>query len=353
MIIKFKLVSGEKMKTLSENKIKIGKEELTVREWNFKDDLQKVSSLLELVFENELQSKGLSIQSFFNEIRTLMPFLKFIGIFSSNFQHSFDGFVVENHNKEIIASVNVGYALSHWEIAMVATHPNYRRKGLARLLVTKAIEHAKNLGAEMCALEVLNVNEPAYNLYKSLNFIHYDSVTRKKLEPENLDEIPFVELPEGYILSETKRNKKTNQSRYELDLRVTPEDVQEFHLVNRKRYHRPLLIRMIRPIARIFVKIESKSWTVYRKDKLVATLSSRVSNKEGSPHRIDLMIDLDHREKLVEPLLAYCLDYIKKNKINEQNTIIEMRTSDEKYKKISKKYNFTEIETMHLLGLKL
>ncbi|MFW9853132.1 MAG: GNAT family N-acetyltransferase [Candidatus Thorarchaeota archaeon] len=341
------------MKILIGDKIKIGNEELIVREWDFKEDAERVSSLLELVFENELQSKGLSIQALFEEFRTLQPFLKFIGMFSSNFKHALDGFVVENQNKEIISSVNVGYALSHWEIAMVATHPDYRRKGLARLLVTKGIEHAKNLGAKMCVLEVLDINEPAYNLYKSLKFIHYDSVTRKKLEPEYLEETLLVELPEEYLLSETKRNKKTNQARYELDLRVTPDKVQEFHPVNRKKYHKPFLIRMIRPIVRIFIKIKSKDWIVYREDKLVATLSSRVSNKQGSPHRIDLMIDIDHRENLVEPLLSYCLDYIKKNKINEQNTIIEMRSSDKEYTKISEKYNFQEIETMHLLGLKL
>ncbi len=341
------------MKTKSESKMEIKNEELTVREWDFKKDVEKVSSLLEVVFENELQSKGLSVKAFFDEYKALLPFLKFLGIFSSNFKHSLDGFVIENQNEEIIASVNVGFALSYWEIAMVATHPVYRRKGLARMLVTRAIEHAKNLGAKMCALEVLDINEPAYNLYKSLNFIHYDSVTRKKLEPKNLEEIPFIELPEGYLLSEIKRNKKTNQARYELDLRVTPEEVQAFHPVNRKKYHRPILIRMIRPVARLFIKMKSKHWTIYKEDKLVATMSSRVSSKEGSPHRIDLMIDTNHRENLVEPLLTYCLDYIKKNKINEQNTIIELRSSETEYVKVSEKYNFIDIETMHLLGLKL
>jgi len=341
------------MRILARDKIKLDNEELIVREWDFKEDVERVSSLLELVFENELQSKGLSTQAVFDEFRALQPFLKFLGIFSSNFKHSLDGFVVENQKGEIIASVNVGFALSHWEIAMVATHPDYRRKGLARMLVNKAIEHAKNLGAKMCVLEVLNINEPAYNLYKSLNFVHYDSITRKKLEPENLEETPLVEIPEGYFLSELKRNKKTNQVRYELDLRSTPEDVQVFHPIDRKRYHRPFLIRLIRPIARLFIKIKSKHWTIYREDKLVATMSTRVSNKEGSPHRIDLMIDTLHRENLVEPLLTYSLDYIKKNKTSEQNTIIEMRTSDEEYKKVSEKHKFIEIETMHLLGLKL
>ena len=341
------------MKTTTRDKIKIDNEELLVREWNFKKDVDRVSSLLEIVFENELQSKGLSVQVIFDEFKALQPFLKVLGIFSSNFKHTLDGFIVENQNEEIISSVNVGYALSHWEVAMVATHPNYRRKGLARMLVTRAIEHAKSLGAEMCVLEVLDINEPAYNLYKSLNFIHYDSVTRKKLESENLNEIPLVELPEGYLLSETKRNKKTNQARYELDLKVTPEEVQAFHPVNRRRYHRPFLIRMIRPIARIFIKIRSKHWTVHKDDELVATMSIRVSTKEGSPHRIDLMIDNKHRENLIEPLLTYCLDYINKNKINEQNTIVEFRSSEIEYAKFCEKYNFIDIETMHLLGLKL
>jgi ribosomal protein S18 acetylase RimI-like enzyme len=92
--------------------------------------------------------------------------MKFTGIFSKNFKHTLDGYVFENEDREIVASVNIGYGIFHWEVAMVATHPDYRRRGLARQLVTAAINHAKELGAKLIVLEVLDINEPAYKLYR-------------------------------------------------------------------------------------------------------------------------------------------------------------------------------------------
>ncbi|MHA2309668.1 MAG: hypothetical protein ACXABJ_10345, partial [Candidatus Heimdallarchaeaceae archaeon] len=75
--------------------------------------------------------------------------------------------------------------------------------------------------------------------------------------------------------------------------------------------------------------------------------------REGTPNRLDLMIDPKHDTKLVEPMLTHGLEFIQKNQIVEQNVIIEFRTIQEIQKAICKKYGFIVVETLHLLGLKL
>ncbi|MHA1200025.1 MAG: hypothetical protein ACTSQF_11910 [Candidatus Heimdallarchaeaceae archaeon] len=65
------------------------------------------------------------------------------------------------------------------------------------------------------------------------------------------------------------------------------------------------------------------------------------------------MLDPKHREVLTKPLLTYGLIYVKNNFTFEQNTIVELRTSDEEQEAVCLDYDFTIIETMHLLGLKL
>ncbi|MCG3220800.1 MAG: GNAT family N-acetyltransferase [Candidatus Heimdallarchaeota archaeon] len=336
------------------SKIVVENEEFSIREWDFEKDCEDVTSLLEVVFEKELQMKGLEVKNIFDEFRSLQPFLKFMGIFSKNYKHALDGFVIENEDGKIISSVNVGYSWDDkYEIAMVATHPDYRRKGFARKLVTQAIEHSKNLGAGMCILEVLDINEPAYKLYRSLDFVHYDTITRQKLVPEQFSLVKQVKFPEEYKIQELERNKKTSKERYELDLKSTPKEVQNFHPVQRSKYFRPLLIRMIRPSARLILKPKTKTWTIHRDDNLVGTIYVNLSKKEGKPNRLDLMIDPEHNAKLVEPMLTYAMEFVKENLIVEQNVIIEFRTADEIQKAICERYGFVVVETLHLLGLKI
>lgn len=341
------------MNTLTSTKIIVENEELEFREWNFEKDHENVSALLEIVFEKELESKGLSVKNIFNEYKSMLPFLKFLGIFNKNFKHSLDGYVIENEEGNIISSVNIGYAMGNqYEVAMVATHPDYRRRGLARKLVTKAVNHAKNLGAKMCVLEVLDINEPAYKLYRSLGFVHYDSITRQKLDPEKLATIESIEIPNKYHLKEMKRGKKTNQARFDLDKRVTPEKVQRFKPIERSKYHKSLIIKIIRPLAKLVLRIKPSRWTIHYDNKLVGTIYVDVSRKEGTPHRVELMIDPEHTEKLAEPMLTYALELTEKNLTTEQNIIVELRISEENQIAICKKYGFVEVEAMHLLGLK-
>ena len=348
------MVNIEAANIQNRSEFSIGNDTYKMRTWDFEKDREEVSKLLDIVFEKELESKGITVKALFDEFQTIMPFLKFMSIFSKNYKHALDGFVIENEKEDIVASVNIGYSIFHWEIAMVATHPDHRRRGLAKKLVNQAIEHAKNLGAKMCVLEVRDINEPAYNLYKKLGFVHYDSVTRLKITPEELKEITNkVEIPSGYNMCQMKRNKKTNQERFELNVEITPEEVQNFHPISRKRFHRPLIIRIIRPIVRLLLNVKPNDWLVYLDDELIATMNVHLSRKEGSNHRIDITADSEYNDVLFEPLLSYGLIFVKDNYTIEQNTVVEIRSSDIQKIDICKQYSFEEIETMHLLGLKL
>ncbi|MGY5864993.1 MAG: GNAT family N-acetyltransferase [Candidatus Thorarchaeota archaeon] len=332
---------------------KLDNSKLRMRPWDFEADYEDVIKLLDIVFEKELESKGLDVKVIFDEYKAMRPLMKFLGIFSKNFKHGFDGYIFENEKGEVIASVNIGYSLYYWEVAMVATHPDYRRQGLARQLVSTAIDHAKEFGAQLCVLEVLDVNEPAYKLYRSLGFVHFDSVTRLKLDLSKLSEFSLVDLPEEYELRKFDRSKKSNQSRYELDLRVTPEDVQVFHPVDKKRYFKPLLIRMIRPIARRLLKFSNFDWLIYCGENLVGHVSVLLGRGEGSPHRIELMLDPAHTHILSEPIIAHSLLSLNENTTDVENILVEFRSSETDQLETARKYGFIDIETMHLLGLKI
>lgn len=328
-------------------------DDFSMRPFDFDEDYDGVVALLDLVFEEELSAKGITIQSVFSEYKSMKGLFNFMGKFSGRFRNLFDGFVIENQARDIIASVNIGRSVGYWEISMVATHPDYRRRGLARRLVNRAIAHAKEHGAKICVLEVIDTNTPAYELYKNLGFTHFDSITKMKIQPDNLSDIEVTPFPDGYTLSELKRDKATNQGRYDLALRSTPESVQEYTPIQMSRYRNPLIKRIFRPIVFRLSRGKMGFWTVSHSDTVVASIFSRAARSEESTHELEIDIDPKHSATIMEPIITYALDFFKNAAISSQALTTRVRSSDLDQIEMVKRYGFEAFETDHILGLRI
>jgi GNAT superfamily N-acetyltransferase len=57
-----------------------------------------------------------------------------------------------------------------WIVENVATHPDYRRRGLIRLLLDAVLARGRTLDAERCELGLLTGNEPARRAYEDVGF---------------------------------------------------------------------------------------------------------------------------------------------------------------------------------------
>jgi N-acetylglutamate synthase-like GNAT family acetyltransferase len=283
----------------------------------------------------------------------LRPLLSFIGLFKSKYKHMTDGFVFENQAGEIIATTHVSPAGNYWEIAMVATRKDYRRRGLARKLVTTAIEHAKAHGADMCVLEVLQENDPAFLLYKDLGFVHFDTKLKLKLEPSETPNLTPITTPKGYKLLKLDRNKKVQQEKFDLEKRVTPDPVQKFLPVDRAKYFKPISIRIIRPLAKKILKIDSHEWGIYWGNQLVAHTQLFLAKNERNVHRCDIMIDLDHIGLLSNIFVTKILSIISEHSEYEVSIVLEQRAADKSLIKVLQEHNFVVYETDKIMGLKL
>ncbi len=60
--------------------------------------------------------------------------------------------------------------LDEWHIYNLATHPNFRRQGIARALLREGRARAQEQGARYALLEVRASNLPAQRLYRQLGF---------------------------------------------------------------------------------------------------------------------------------------------------------------------------------------
>ncbi len=319
-----------------------------IRPFDLRRDLDGMIDLIEVAFAEDEARMGQNFRGEIQAARKVLPLLFILERLSDTFRHTFDGFVCEDQGR-IVALVNVsraGLNKKRWEIGNVATHPDYRGKGLARQLVKRAIEHAREYGAEICVLDVRDDNQPAYKLYESLGFIHYDSNIDLKLE--TLPAAQALPLP-GFSLRTMKFTEW--QPRYDLALRETPPAVQEFLPVNISDYRIAPIERIMQPLAMRLQKIDAHRWAVEKDGRLIGYVSLTAHPTHKLSHRLILRADPQYRQKLTEPLLTLALE--KFQAYPRQNILTSVRKDNQIQRELLNKYGFEEVFVMHRMGLKL
>ena len=79
--------------------------------------------------------------------------------------------VIEKSSGRLAAYGGCEYVLDEANIANVATHPDFRRRGCAEALLVKMQEFLSEKGVEYVYLEVRESNVPARTLYEKLGFV--------------------------------------------------------------------------------------------------------------------------------------------------------------------------------------
>ncbi len=95
-------------------------------------------------------------------------------------------FCAENDGKTI-GYIGLWNICGEGNITNVAVHPDFRKRGIGKLLVLEMIKYAKENKLLFLTLEVSEKNENAYELYKKCGF--YESGRRKKYYHNEFDAI--------------------------------------------------------------------------------------------------------------------------------------------------------------------
>jgi ribosomal-protein-alanine N-acetyltransferase len=80
-------------------------------------------------------------------------------------------FVCRDADGRLVGYIVYWIAGPEFHILNVATHPEARRKGVARMLINRCVSDALDEGAEFVALEVRTSNAPAKALYQRYGFV--------------------------------------------------------------------------------------------------------------------------------------------------------------------------------------
>lgn len=319
-----------------------------MRAFDIQKDIGGMIDLVEVAFAGDLERWGSNFRGQMEMAQKMIPLLNVLSRLSSVFRHTFDGFVWEDEGQMVafVLVQKVGLSKSHWQIGNVATHPDYRRQGLARKLVARAMEHAKSHGATMCTLEVRSVAEPAYNLYRSLGFVHFDSSTTLKL-----DELPVVKAQSlhGYSLRASKFGQW--QQRYALALKETPQNVQDFIPVSESEFRISPIERITTPLALRFQRLDVLRWAVEKDGEIVGTMLLAANRKPDLPHELEINVLPTHRQALAESLLTVALETLQS--YPRETVRISVRSSYAEFISLLEQYAFVEIDVNHELGAKL
>ncbi len=321
----------------------------TILPLDIRRDLDGLGELMTIAFADNIAATGNDFLAEVRILKKLVPLIIFLRRVSKTFRHRLDGFVIKDQDKIISAIIikQLGAENKNWEIGNVATHPDYRQRGLARKLVMHAIEHARTHGAETCLLEVRSENTPAFQLYSNAGFAHYDSTTILRLE--NTQDVQSLQAVDVTIRPINRSEWKLH---YELACLETPQEVQAFLPVSAAKFQVSALEKLIERLLGLFRKTDEYNWAFEKGGKLIGIvhLAAKRTQTKGV-HSITVRVLPTYRSILVEPMLTLALQ--TSQSYPRKNTLTQIRTSLTDQIDIFKKYGFVEIEVTHRLGLKL
>ncbi len=232
-----------------------------IRPVNILRDLPKVADLIELCFASSLDSEG---QSYVRQMRHAShdaSFLRWARNAVEGASMPLSGFVWEDDgrvvgNASLVPFHRKGRRI--YLIANVATHPDFRRKGIARALTERTMGLAHQRGATELWLHARADNPGALEMYASLGF---EERARRNSWRSQTHTPPLTAIPSVSIARRTSR-LWTQQATW-LD-QLHPEELAWYRSWNWKG---------LKPgfwnwLYRAFVEFEQRQWAAFKQGEL-------------------------------------------------------------------------------------
>lgn len=284
-----------------------------IRPVNLRTDLGALADLIEIAFADSMDSNG---RAAVREMRALSHMGRLTSVLSTSsdlVQGMGMGYVWIDQGR-VIGNVSIypaalpdgaakWYGGTVWLIANVATHPDYRGRGIARQLMEtslRAIQTRGRHGKAIALLQVEERNHVARALYESLGFKtervwnHWrrSSMTR------------FASVPADPNIYITQRRPSEWQAEYALAQKVRPAEKGGVGWLRPTftGLFRPSLTRMFRD----FINLRSVEHIVIRDSEAELSAALWIENAlAASAIHLTLMVDPDYLGLYDDALIAY------------------------------------------------
>src|SRR5687768_11237041 len=232
-----------------------------MRPLNVLRDLSTVADLIELCFSPTMDNEG---QRYLSDMRRASHddrFLRWASHMAETTSLPLAGYVWEQDgrivgNSSLIPFRDKGKRI--YLIANVATHPDYRRRGLGRALTERVMKQARDKKASAIWLHVRDDNPGAIKLYQDLGFQEIARRTTWQGSPDHRLSVPENKIQ---IVSRHSRFWPLQQ---EWLRRLYPKDLSWYQSWNTNAL-RPGLWNLL---YLLFIDFSVKQWAAVRNDEL-------------------------------------------------------------------------------------
>jgi ribosomal protein S18 acetylase RimI-like enzyme len=237
-----------------------------IRSLNPIRDLSGVADLVELCFKSTMDKDGKRYLQDMRRSAADTAFLRWASRTADTISLPLTGYVWED-NGRIVGNVSlIPYNRRHKRvilIANVATHPDYRRRGIGRLLTDAAMKHARDRHVDEFWLHVREDNPGAITLYKDLGFReHYSRSTY-----HSSSSAPILQAAQGTQIRSRRTADWVEQSAW-LE-RIHPEEIA-WYFSNFWNVFQPGLLNTL---GNFLADINVDHWTAWREGAMHAAAS--------------------------------------------------------------------------------
>jgi ribosomal protein S18 acetylase RimI-like enzyme len=237
-----------------------------IRQLNVLRDLSAVADLIELCFSPTIDNEG---QRYLSDMRRASrddSFLRWASRMTETASLPLMGYVWEQDgriigNASLIPFRDRGKRI--FLIANVATHPDYRRRGIGRALTERVMKQARDKKASAIWLHVRDDNPGAIKLYQELGFQEAARRTTWQADPDTRLTYPQTDI------RIVPRHPRFWPQQQDWLRRFYPDALSWYHAWN---------INALRPglwnwLYLLFVDFNVKQWAAVLNDELLATLT--------------------------------------------------------------------------------
>jgi ribosomal protein S18 acetylase RimI-like enzyme len=250
-----------------------------VRPLNILRDLPRVADLIELCFADNMDGDGRSYVRQMRRASRDASFMRWASNAIESASMPLSGFVWEQDgriigNASLVPFRHKGKRV--YLVANVATHPEHRRKGIARILTERAMQHARQRGGDELWLHVRADNPGAVQMYTDLGFVERARRTTWRASKSE-QTAPVTPSHSDYasglpahtrVLTVTKRHSRFWPQQLTWLNQLHPEELGWYRSTNWNRL-KPGLWNWL---YRVFVEFDLRQWAVQKDGHLQGIL---------------------------------------------------------------------------------
>jgi ribosomal protein S18 acetylase RimI-like enzyme len=237
-----------------------------LRPLNVLRDLPAVADLIETCFSSTMDNDGRRYVQDMRRAGTDNSFIQWANRAAETTSLPLSGYIWEENGKVVGNASLIPFRYKKqriYLIANIATHPDHRRKGIARALTERAMQHAREKKVNDIWLHVREDNPGAIDLYTKLGFV--ERARRTSWQASTDLYVPTLQSD----IAITSRDPSNWQTQLEWLSRLYPDPLA---------WHRNWTFSALRPglwnwLYLLFLDMNIRQWVAVKKGQMEAALA--------------------------------------------------------------------------------